>query len=191
MLAGALARDSNIEGAIARRQSAQLRRTLSDEQRQTLLQALSRFPGQGIAVFSIMADDDGQEYARQFIALFAEAKWSLPREGLQRVVLDRQAPSGIRVAVSKTLRGTGKVRAAATDLANTLVALNLMPNQPFRDIDTADIPDGLIIFMVGVKSASALISVENLINRWRDRLVHQTVRRRRRPHGADVRSAMD
>lgn len=128
----------------------QQRRTLNADQRETLIRVLSQFPKQRVVVDCLMGDDDGKDYAEEFLLIFTAAGWSVPTSGVNQVVLGGPTPIGIQVTISKSLTDKQMLFKAADILATTLGQLGIIP-KPTEIWGSPEIPEGMINFRVGAK----------------------------------------
>ena len=126
---------------------AQAYRHLTDEQKQTLIKALSPFRGDKVRIFYIVGDAEGKAYAEEFLYVFAQAGWDYGGGfGVNQGIFD-QDPIGIDITLNATQVATGKIPRAAETLARTLRALGL-PERGFRSPGVAP---GTIELRIGKK----------------------------------------
>ncbi len=122
-------------------------RHLTDEQKQTLIKALSPFRGDKVRIFYIVGDAEGKAYAEEFLHVFAQAGWDYGGGfGVSQGIFD-QDPVGIDITLNATQVATGKIPRAAETLARTLRALGL-PERGFRSPGVAA---GTIELRIGKK----------------------------------------
>jgi hypothetical protein len=130
--------------------STQDSRHLSDEQKQTLIKALSQFRGDKVRIFYIVGDTEGKAYAEEFLDVFKQAGWDYGGGfGVNQGIFD-QDPVGIDITLNATQVASGKIPRAAETLARTLRALGL-PERGFRSPGVAP---GTIELRIGKKPRS-------------------------------------
>ena len=146
-LADAENRLSEAQKKVAEVTRTQTSRHLTDEQKQTLIKALSPFRGDKVRIFYIVGDTEGKAYAEEFLYVFAQAGWDYGGGfGVNQGIFE-QDPVGIDITLNATQVATGKIPRGAETLARTLRALGL-PERGFRSPGVAP---GTIELRIGKK----------------------------------------
>jgi hypothetical protein len=128
-------------------QQKQTGRHLTDEQKQTLIRALSPFRGDKVRIFYVLGDEEGRTYAEEFLFVFAQAGWDYGGgSGVNQGMFDKE-PIGIEIMLNATQVSTGKIPRAADTLAQTLRDLGL-PERGFR---SPGVLPGMIEIRIGKK----------------------------------------
>ncbi|SRR6266705_185200 len=126
-------------------QKQQADRQLSAEQRNTLVQVLSPFRGQKVAVNCIMGDVEGCRFAEVIKAVFIAAGWDC--DGVNQSVYTGGHPVGIEATVSEADVRAGRILKASDALIRTLISLGLS-KQGFKN---SSVTSGQIEVRVGAK----------------------------------------
>jgi len=93
-------------------------RQLTNEQEVAILTALSPYEGQTVTVVSIIGDEDGQTYAKQFFDVLTRAKWSVEYGHPLQWNFSGKTPVGLGVWVNGPKAQSGKILMAADVLSN-------------------------------------------------------------------------
>jgi len=120
-------------------------RHLSDEEKRTLIDALSPFRGYKVKIFCITGDAEGKAYAEDFANVFAQAGWDYGG-GVNESRFDKD-PVGIELTLNAAQVAAGKIPRAAETLGRTLSALGLAVGG-FR---SPDVPPDTIEIRIGKK----------------------------------------
>ena len=128
------------------RQQASRRLTSTDEQ--TLVGALSPFPGQQIDITSILGDMEGQQFANEFVSVVQQAGWNAT--GVNQAPFSTN-PIGVEVFYREPPPNNVPPPALAA-LVDALMGLHILPARSVS-IFQAMAPD-VIRLVVGTKPAS-------------------------------------
>jgi hypothetical protein len=122
---------------------------LSQEERQTLIDALKPFAGQRIAVAFIRDDDGSQALAQDVVAALDAAGWDHDgKVSVTALQWDRD-PVGIEVALNEQDARAGRVATGVGALINTLRQLRLTDDNTIYMDST--VPPGQVLLKVGRK----------------------------------------
>ena len=143
------ARVAAAEKAAAEAKKQQAQRRLEEFEKQTLIAALSPYPGQKIIIASTWGDNEAKTYRNDFVEVFDAAKW------------DHDGPNGIheslytepitRIAVSlppAPEKGKVVLTEAIKVLIDTLIKLNLLDTKQAYTTGN-DVPPGSVALIVG------------------------------------------
>ena len=122
-------------------------RHLTDEEKRTLISALSPFRGYKVRIFCILGDVEGKAYAEDFVNVFAQAGWDYGGGGGVKESRFDKDPVGIEITLNATQVAAGKIPRAAEPLGRTLSALGLAVGG-FR---SPDVPPDTIEIRIGKK----------------------------------------
>src|SRR5216684_3008559 len=107
-------------------QQLQAPRRLLDEQKKSLVKALSPFRGQKVSVAAVWGDKEGERFANDFVPVFSEAGWDFSGPpGISRVVYSRD-PVGVNILLRAGEVSEGAIPPAATTLGGLLMQLGIM-----------------------------------------------------------------
>jgi hypothetical protein len=125
----------------------QTHRHLTDEEKRTLVSALSPFRGYKVRLFCIMDDAEGKAYADDFVSVFAQAGWDYGGgSGVTQSRFEKD-PVGIEITLNAAQVAAGKIPRAAETLGRTLSTLGLAVGG-FR---SPDVPPDTIEIRIGKK----------------------------------------
>ncbi len=139
--------DAQLERKIASLQDPQAPRHLSSEQQQTLVKALAPFKGQKITTTSVIGDDEGDVFARDFQAVFAAAGWD---HGTHERVEHRfitPTPVGVMVAMNEAEANAGRIMPSVETLISVLQQLGITARGEL--LVNPQVPVGEINLIVG------------------------------------------
>src|SRR5437868_7657707 len=131
----------------AQRQQASLRLTTIGQQ--TLLDAVSPFPGQQIEIVSILGDLEGQQFANDFASVAQQAGWNATRINEAALATN---PSDIEVLYREPPVGEVPPPALAA-LVDVLMDLHILPARSVTICE--EVAAEVIRLMVGTRSATA------------------------------------
>jgi hypothetical protein len=136
------------QGRLEETQHQQASRRLTITDQQTLLAALSPFPGQQIDITSIVGDPEGQQFASDFVSVAQQAGWNAT--GVNQATFTTN-PVGVEVFYREPPPDNVPPPALAA-LVDALMGLHILPARSVSIYeDTA--PD-VIRLVVGTKPAS-------------------------------------
>jgi len=128
-----------------RRQSS---RSLSSFDQQTLITALSAFPGQQLEITSILGDLEGQQFASDFLSVAIEAGWTVTSINQGSFTSN---PTGVDVLYREP-PPDNVPPPSLTALVDTLVDLHILPARSVTIFE--DLAPNVIRLMVGTKPAA-------------------------------------
>jgi hypothetical protein len=127
--------------------AAQRQRRLSDEQKRTLIAALSPYQGQKISVVRIMGDTEAEPPANDFVDVLVAAGWVFDgKPGVVQAAYDRD-PIGIEPTLNQVEAKAGRIPPALPVLVDTLLQLNLIRER--KGFANLNVPIGRIELRVG------------------------------------------
>src|SRR5947209_1684651 len=130
----------------AQRQQASLRLTTIGQQ--TLLDAVSPFPGQQIEIVSILGDLEGQQFANDFASVAQQAGWNATRINEAALAAN---PSGTEVLYREP--PVGEVPPALAALVDVLMDLHILPARSVTICE--EVASEVIRLVVGTRPATA------------------------------------
>jgi hypothetical protein len=137
----------------------QAQRKLTDDQRRTLIGALTHHAGQRVSIASILGDSDGKEFGEEFASVFREAGWDHGGDaGITYSVWDKE-PVGVEVTLNEADARAGRVAPGIEALILTLRQLGL--THPTTVFMNAAVPAGQVQVRIGRKTpprASVFVS---------------------------------
>ncbi|SRR5579875_2475808 len=124
-------------------------RSLSADNKQALVAALTPFQGQKVRVTSVLGDPDGLHYAQQFADMFKAAGWALVNENgdIDQASYNKN-PEGLEPTINQSEAAAGQVPASFLALVKTLAGLKLASTRGYTN---PGIPPDVIEFRVGVR----------------------------------------
>ncbi len=139
------------DGALQHREAPQQSgpRRLSMEQQQRLVNILSAFKGQKVTTTSVIGDEEGDAFARDFQTVFAAAGWD---HGTHDKVDHRYitpTPVGVMVAMNEGEANAGRFMPAIEALIGTLQQAGIMSRNEL--LVNSEVPVGEINLIVGYK----------------------------------------
>jgi len=137
------------ENKVAELQKLQAQKRLSEDQRRFLIEALRPFPGQKIAVASILGDDESKVFAQDLVSALEAAGWD---HGGDAGVFAQQFPRdpiGVEVTLNEEDARGGKIPAALGALINATRQLGLVYDNTIYM--GSDVPSGQALLKVGKK----------------------------------------
>ena len=127
-------------------QEQQIPRRLSDEQRRTLVGALSSLQRLKVEILSVVGDSEGLGFSRNFRDVFKEAGWG---DVQMNVIIPTKDIVGIEIHVNEAEAKVRQVPPSVNALAKTLMQMGLVhKSQLFADPKT---PVGKVVLTVGRK----------------------------------------
>ena len=110
-------------------------RRLTDEQKRTLIAALSPFHGQKVVIWTILGNSECKRFLEDFTEIFDKIGWDYDHGN--RVFYGNYAsdPVGVAIAVNKTLKDQHKVLSVVTPLTETLASFGLVPPKTVSPTD--------------------------------------------------------
>jgi hypothetical protein len=135
-LADAKNRLAEAENKVEDDTRKQAYRHLADEEKRTLINALSPFRGYKVRIFCISGDAEGKAYAEDFVNVFSQAGWDYGGGGGVTQSRFDKDPVGIEITLNAAQVAAGKIPRAAETLGRTLSALGLTVGG-FRSPDVA------------------------------------------------------
>lgn len=137
------------EGQLTDLQRKQMQRRLSDDEKKLLIDALTPFAGQKVAVASSLGDDDSKILAEDFVAVFDAAGWDHGGdEGISAERWDRD-PVGIEVTLNESDARAGRISAGLGALINAVRKLGLVYDNTIYM--NREVPAGQALVKVGKK----------------------------------------
>ena len=124
-------------------------RQLTTADQQTLIAALSPFPGQQIDITSISGDPEGQQFANDFASVAQQAGWQA--SGVTETAITTN-PIGVEVLYREPPPDEVPPP-ALTALVDTLVRLNILPARSVTICE--DVASEVIRLVVGAKPATS------------------------------------
>ncbi len=137
------------ENKIAELEKLQAQKRLSEDQRRFLIEALRPFPGQKVAVASILGDDESKVFAQDLISALEAAGWD--RSGDTGVFSQQfpRDPVGVEVTLNEEDARGGKIPAGIGALINATRQLGLVYDNTIYM--GSDVPSGQALLKVGKK----------------------------------------
>lgn len=124
-------------------------RSLSVEQKQNLIAALSPFSGQKVIIESIVGDSDGNSFKEDFVAALKFAEWSVDEKKDVVQATTIPPPIGVQVTVNEDEVRAGRVLQSARVFVQTLHKLGITRgNTLFVD---NQVPVGMIKLTIGTR----------------------------------------
>lgn len=140
---------TDAEQKVAALQRTHGQRRLTVEEKQTLIAALKPFAGQHVTIASILGDEDANNLAEDFVAVFDAAGW---KHGGAAGVTVRQwdrDPVGVEVTLNEADARAGRISAGAGALINVVRKLGLaLDNTIYM---SSEVPAGQVLLKVGKK----------------------------------------
>lgn len=128
-------------------------RSLTPEQKQALIAALSPFAGQKVAVATALGSDDGLSFANDFIEVFHAAHWVIDPQSPSQAIYDK-IPIGLEPTINQEEAEAQRITPGYVTLLLTLVRLELMPSQ--TAFMNPKVPKGLIEMRIGIRQGTTL-----------------------------------
>ena len=144
--------DTELERKIASLQSPQAPRRMTAEQQQTLIKALSPFKGQKVTTTSVIGDEEGDVFARDFQTVFNAAGWD---HGSHERVEHRfitPTPIGVMVAMNEGEAHAGRIMPSVETLISVLQQLGITSRGEL--LVNPQVPVGEINLIIGNKAPS-------------------------------------
>lgn len=144
--------DTQLERKLASLQDPQLPRHLTAEQQATLVKALAPFKGQKITTTSVIGDEEGDVFARDFQSIFAQAGWD---HGTHERVEHRfitPTPVGVMVAMNEGEANAGRIMPSVETLISVLQQLGITARGEL--LVNPQVPVGEINLIVGNRQAA-------------------------------------
>ncbi len=147
---------TEADGRVAELERRQAPRMLTEEQKQALVTALSRFRGQNVSLSSVVGDAEAKAFRDEFVNIVERAGW-VHGGRIGEGMYDRN-PRGIEVTINQADAQGGRVPQAAVVLVQTmidlhLVGLSLGNARPVMFVHPS-VPSGSIELRIGPKSDS-------------------------------------
>jgi hypothetical protein len=126
--------------------SLQMRRRLSDDEKNALIDALQPYAGQRVAIAAIAGDEDGRIYAQDFVEVFDAAGWK--HAAVSYRTWDRD-PVGVEVTLNEADGRAGRVNTGVGALINIVRRLSLTAGNTIYM--TEEVPSGEVQVKIGKK----------------------------------------
>jgi hypothetical protein len=138
-------RAEESEQRMANLQQQQADRTLTLNQKDTLIKAIAPFRGQHVTVACLLGDGEAMRFAVELMQVFAAAGWTA--SGVNQAVYTGPPPVGIEVTLSAADVASGKLPNGALPLIQAMIAMGMtkMGHQ------NPQVATGTIEFRVGRK----------------------------------------
>jgi hypothetical protein len=137
------------ENKIAELEKLQAQKRLSEDQRRFLIEALRPFPGQKVAVASILGDDESKVFAQDLVSALEAAGWD---HGGDAGMFSQQFPRdpvGVEVTLNEEDARGGKIPAGTGALINATRQLGLVYDNTIYM--GSDVPTGQALLKIGKK----------------------------------------
>ena len=137
------------ENKIAELEKLQAQKRLSEDQRRFLIEALRPFPGQKVAVASILGDDEFKVFAQDLVSALQAAGWDHSGDtGVFSQQFPRD-PIGVEVTLNENDARAGNIPAGIGALINATRQLGLVyDNTVYMG---SEVPSGQALLKVGKK----------------------------------------
>ena len=139
----------DAENKLAALERTQTQKHLSLEQKRFLIEALRPFAGQKVSIASIRGDDEGLQFAQEFVSVFEAAGWDHHGEAGVSTQEWPRDPVGIEVVLNEDDARADRIRPGVAGLVNAVRQLGLVyDNTVYMD---NEVPAGQALLKVGKK----------------------------------------
>jgi hypothetical protein len=137
------------ESQLTELQRKQMQKRLSEDEKRLLIEALTPFAGQRVAVAASLGDDESKTLAEDFVAVFDAAGWDHGGDdGISVQRWDRD-PVGIEVTLNESDARAGRISVGIGALINAVRKLGLVyDNTVYMN---REVPSGQALVKVGKK----------------------------------------
>jgi hypothetical protein len=140
---------TEAQSRLAELERTQSQKHLSLEQKRFLIEALRPFAGQKVSIASIRGDDDGLQFAQEFVSVFEAAGWDHHGEAGVSTQDWPRDPVGIEVALNEDDARADRIAPGVAGLINVVRQLGLVyDNTVYMD---NEVPAGQALLKVGKK----------------------------------------
>jgi hypothetical protein len=140
---------TEAETRLAEVHRKEMKKRLSEEEKQKLIEALKPFAGQKVAVASRLGDEDGKSLAEDFVAVFDAARWDHGGNGGISVQRWDRDPVGIEITLNEADARAGRISSGIGALINVVRKLGLSYDNTIYM--NRQVPSGQALVKVGRK----------------------------------------